>query len=505
MNNLFRLLFFALLFFMSACKQESSQPNIIVFLADDLGYGDLGCYGNPIIKTPHIDQFANEGVRLTDCHSGGTVCSPSRSALLTGRNPYRSGFFYIQGKQAHLKEEEITIAEILQDQGYETSFWGKWHLSSLEKNKRDEPGPGDQGFDYWMGTTLNAFGGPENAKKFILNGEPLGEVKGWYCDVIVDQAGDWLKNKRNKEKPFFMFLSTHEPHTPIAPPKKYSQLYDHPSMDTLEKSIQYGQVARPQEDISANKKAYYGTVSQLDDAFGRLMRTLEDLGLTKNTLVIFSSDNGPETPVTLEESLGNWEDPIRDNCFGTPGVLRGMKRFPYEGGHRVPGIARYPGVIPAGTASDVLFNGNDFLPTLAGLTPAKLPTDRPIDGTNAFAAFLGKEVKRDASVIWFYPNHEDTYFRMPQMSMRKNDFTLIGWLPQKSDSLNLKRWMATKDPQQFELYDLSKDLSQVHDIAGDYPEVVNSMRHEMTSLWREMRDEGLSKNEKQQLEHEKTN
>ncbi len=492
MNNLFRLLFFALLFLLSSCKQERSQPNIIVFLADDLGYGDLGCYGNPIIKTPHIDQFAKEGVRMTDCHSGGTVCSPSRSALLTGRNPYRSGFFYIQGRNTHLKDEEITIAEMLREQGYETSFWGKWHLSSLEKNKRDEPGPGDQGFDYWMGTTLNAFGGPENPRKFIRNGEPLGEVKGWYCDVIVDQAGDWLKNNRNKEKPFFMFLSTHEPHTPIAPPKKYSQLYDHPSMDTLEKTVQYGQVARPQEDISGNSKAYYGTVSQLDDAFGRLMITLEQLGLKENTLVIFTSDNGPETPVTFEESLGNWEDPIRDFCFGTPGVLRGMKRFPYEGGHRVPGIIRYPDVIPAGIESDVLFNGTDLLPTLASLTQASIPTDRPIDGINAFAAFLNKEVKRDVPAIWFYPNHEDTYFRMPQISMRKNNFTLIGWLPEKTDSLDLEKWMATNDPQQFELYDLSLDLAQMNDISTQQPEIVTSMRKEMITLWREMRNEGLA-------------
>ena len=505
MKNLFALLFSASLLFLGGCKEERSRPNIIVFLADDLGYGDLGCYGNPIIKTPHIDQFARQGVRLTDCHSGGTVCSPSRSALLTGRNPYRSGFFYIQGKNAHLRDEEVTIAEMLRDQGYETSFWGKWHLSSLEKNKRDEPGPGDQGFDYWMGTTLNAFEGPEHPRKFILNGTPLGEVDGWYCDVIVDRAGDWLQSKRDKEKPFFMFLSTHEPHTPIAPPEKYSKLYDNSGVDALEQTIQYGRVARPEQDISRNKKDYYGTVSQLDDAFGRLMNTLKELGLEENTLVIFTSDNGPETPVTLEESLGNWEDPIRDFCFGTPGVLRGMKRFPYEGGHRVPGIVRYPGVIPAGTESDVLFNGTDLLPTIAELTQAPLPTDRPIDGTNAFAAFLNKEVNRDASAIWFYPNHEDTYFRMPQISMRKDDYTLIVWLPEKQDSLDLEKWMATNDPLKFELYDLSKDLSQVQDLSAKHPEVVTSMRHEMISLWREMRDEGLSKKAKTALQNEKTN
>ena len=119
-------------------------------------------------------------------------------------------------------------------------------------------------------------------------------------------------------------------------------------MNKLEKNINYGQVERPEKDISTNKKEYYGTVNQLDDAFGRLMNTLEKLGLKENTLVVFTSDNGPETPVTVEESLGLWDDPIRDKCFGTPGILSGMKRFPYEGGHRVPGIVRFPGVIPAG-------------------------------------------------------------------------------------------------------------------------------------------------------------
>jgi len=237
-----------------SCKKETTPPNIIIFLADDLGYGDLCCYGNPIIKTPNIDKLASEGVLMTDCHSGGTVCSPSRAALLTGRNPYRSGFFYIHSKKIYLREDEVTLAELLHDKGYETAFWGKWHLSTLEKDKYVHPGPGEQGFDYWMGTTLNAFGGPQNPKKFIKNGEPLGEVEGWYCDIIVNDAREWLKSKRNKEKPFFMYMCSHEPHTPIAPPEEYSQRYDNPEVDKLEKSIKYGQVARPEKDISQYKK-----------------------------------------------------------------------------------------------------------------------------------------------------------------------------------------------------------------------------------------------------------
>ncbi len=489
--------------FLLGCQNNSEEvaespgndkPNIVIFLADDLGYGDLGSYGNPIIKTPHIDKFAAEGVRMTDFHSAGTVCSPSRAGLLTGRNPYRSGFFYIASEKTYLKDDEYTIAELLKTAGYETSFWGKWHLSELEEEWRNGPGPGEQGFDYWLGTTLNAFEGPENPKEFLLNGEPVGEVEGWYCDVIVDKAGQWLEQKGDKAKPFFMYVSIHEPHTPIAPPASFSEPYKNNSIDTLEKDVKYGRVARPEKDISKNKSAYYGTVTQLDEAFGRLMQKLKDLGLEENTIVIFTSDNGPESPVSLEESLGTWKDTSRDFSFGTPGEFRGMKRFPYEGGHRVPGIVRYPKVIAAGTESNVLFNATDILPTIAKLAKAKVPTDRPIDGVDAFNAFLNKEVAREVSSIWFYPNHEDSYFRMPQMSMRTGNYTLLGYLPGTDDPTDLQNWMADNDPVRFELYDITADPSQSNDISNEHPDVVASMKVEMTDLWRAMKSEGLSGN-----------
>jgi len=466
------------------------QPNIIIFLADDLGYGDLGCYGNPIIQTPNIDKFASEGVLMTDFHSGGTVCSPSRAALLTGRNPYRSGFFYIASQNTYLQDEEITIAELLQNAGYETSFWGKWHLSGLEQP--GTPGPSEQGFDHWLGTTLNAFEGPENPKKFMHNGKPQGEMEGWYCDIIVDKASRWLESERDEDKPFFMYVSSHEPHTPIAPPEQYRSLYENDSIDALEEKVRYGQVTRPEKDISRNKSSYYGTVTHLDAAFGRLMKKLDDLDLSENTIVIFTSDNGPESPVSIEESLGLWDDDLRDFCFGTPGEFRGMKRFPYEGGHRVPGVIRYPGVIPPGSESNVLFNGTDFLPTLANLVGVEIPNDRPIDGVDAFDAFLNKEVDRAMPSIWFYPNHEDCYFRMPQMAMRTGRFTLIGYLPETDDPYGLRKWIAENEPERFELYDIVADPAQEYDISAQHPAVLALAKEEMISLWKEMRDEGLS-------------
>lgn len=488
------LVFFLQTGFLDAQTQGKQQkrPNIVVFLTDDLGYGDLGCYGNPIIKTPNFDRFAKEGVLLTDCHSGGTVCSPSRAALLTGRKPYRTGIYYLAGGNIYLQSKELTIAEMLKNYDYNTCFVGKWHLSTLEKKKVNQPGPSEQGFDYWTGTTHNAFDGPEHTKEFIRNGVPVGQVQQWFCDFIVDEAGNWLKNKRDKEKPFFLYVASHEPHTPIAPPKQYSDLYNTPEVDSLEKKIKYGYVNRPDRNLSANKKLYYGTVSQLDHAFGKLMATLDSLGLRDNTLVFVTSDNGPENPVTNEESLGQWTDPIRDNCFGTPGIYRGVKRFVYEGGHRVPGMVRFPGVIPAGSQSNQLFDGTDLFPTICKLIGAELPDTIRYDGVPNFNAFLNHPVKRKSPVVWCYPNHEDTYFRMPVMELRTGDYTLVGWLPPKPDNMKINDWFFTYDPARFELYDLKKDPSQQHDLSAEKPRVVNANKNRMIQLWREMRDEGKS-------------
>ena len=489
--------FFLVIVLISACNSKKvekieQKPNIIIYLTDDLGYGDLGCYGNPIIKTPGIDKFASEGVLLTDCHSAGTVCSPSRAGLLTGRNPYRSGFYYIQGAYgAYLKSDELTLAELLKSEGYDTAFMGKWHLSRLEKSEKyDEPGPGDQGFDYWFASTHNAFGGPKNFGKFIRNGEPVGEVEGWYCDIITEEATNWLANGRDKSKPFLLIVSTHEPHTPIAPPEEYSEMYNNAEVDSLERLTSYGGVDRPEYDINENKKDYYGTVSQLDAAFAQLMKTVDQENLRDNTMVVFTSDNGPEHPVNLEESKGDWEDPIRDYCFGTPGIYRGMKRYPYEGGHRVPGIVRYPAKIPAGTTSDALVVATDFLPTAAQLAGIELPTDKTMDGKDALTALLGEKTERNKPYLWLFPTHEDTYFRMPHISMRYENYTLLGWFPEKTEEGTLVEWMKSSVPVKFALYNLTKDPGQQKDIAASEPETVERLKPIMIKEWIDIRDEG---------------
>ncbi len=471
-------------------KPSSRPPNLIIFLCDDLGYGDLGCYGNPIIKTPNIDAFAREGMRFTDCHSAGTVCSPSRAGLLTGRNPYRMGFYYIVGGGAHLRTSEITIATLLKTKGYDTCFVGKWHLSRFVNKKNQQPSPGDHGFDHWFATEVNAFEGPQHPQKFYRNGQKVGPVDGWYCDVIVQEAVNWLSNRPDKDKPFFLVVSTHEPHTPIIPPDHYADAYDNAVVDSLEKMVNYGAVERPDKNINPLKKYYYGTVTQLDHAFGSFIKAVDNMGYRDNSLVFCTSDNGPEAPVNLEESRGEWSDDSRDRCFGTPGPYRGMKRYPYEGGHRVPGILRWPGHTRPNSTSSELVNGTDILPTFCRIAGVPVPQDRVIDGEDITAVFEGKSVSRNNPLCWFFPAHEDTYYRMPHMMLREDDYTLLAWFTRKPKDQLIMDWLKNARLEKFTLYDLSADAGQNTDLCQKESARCEEISAHMVDLWKDIQAEG---------------
>jgi arylsulfatase A len=474
------------------CREISevdARPNFVIILADDLGYGDLASYGNQIIQTPNIDRLATQGMRFTDFHSAGTVCSPSRASMLTGRNPYRSGFYYIAGSGMHLQRDEITVASLLSANGYDTCFVGKWHLSHFDRESSTLPTPGDHGFDHWFATAVNAFEGPENPNTFFRNGERVGEVDGWYCDVIVEEALTWLRNRPDPDKPYFLYLCSHEPHTPVEPPDSYADAYETEEVEQLSKSVLYGGVQRPDRDINSLKKYYYGTVTQLDHAFGVLMKGLDSIGDEEKTLVIFTSDNGPESPVNMEESRGEWDDFSRDRSFGTPGRWRGMKRYPYEGGHRVPGIARWTGHIAPGTVNESLINGTDFFPTLMELAGVALPADRALDGVSMMSAFRGQELQRPGPVYWFFPAHEDTYYRMPHMAMRDGDYTLLAWLPEKDPDQLIMDWLKTSEPDRFVLFNLKTDPAQVNDLSKAEPQRLAGMSAQMRTFWAEIKDD----------------
>ncbi|WP_111709767.1 sulfatase family protein [Lutibacter citreus] len=448
-------------------QNDTSKPNIVVFLVDDLGYGDLSCYGHPFMITPNIDKFASEGMKFTDLHSGSSICSPSRAALLTGRNPYRVGIWRLAGKNTHMRNSEVTIAEVLKKKNYQTFFSGKWHMSDINLG---QPTPGDQGFDKWI---------IRDKDKFVSNKGNVKLEDGGSCVKVVDYSIEMLEN-RDKKKPFFLEVSIREPHTPLSPPKKYMDLYDNERVRYLEKSIKYGRVLRPSyidENASELARYYYGTVTQLDEAFGRLMQKLDELEVRENTLVIFTSDNGSEHPVTHKNSE-------RDRSWGTPGELRGMKRFLYEGGHRVAGLMRWPEVIASGVVSDELVSSVDFMPTICNIVEAEKP-NVTLDGINILPVLKGYPFNREKPLSW-----NICYTHAPNMAMRLGKYSLVGYFDPLKEGENLQEWIKRANLSSFELYDLEKDIKQEVDLKEKEHATFVLLRDRMIETFKGIQKEG---------------
>lgn len=266
-------------------------PNILILLADDQGYSDLSSYGSEHIKSPHIDQLAEDGMRFTDFYSAAPNCSPARTGMLTGRIPSRVGIYsYISPNgPMYLNRREITIARILKAAGYQTAHIGKWH-SNYGLTNEDLPQPSDHGFEYWFSTDNNAGGGHLDPNNFVLMGKEVGVTKGYSCQIVADTTIAWLK-RRDVTKPFFICDWFHEPHAKIESPPEL--------------------VARHKGEKRAE---YYANIENLDSAVGRILKALDDMQLRENTLVIYSSDNG---------SVKNESNK----------PLRGVKSNTWEGGH----------------------------------------------------------------------------------------------------------------------------------------------------------------------------
>ncbi|MEZ6064858.1 MAG: sulfatase-like hydrolase/transferase [Planctomycetaceae bacterium] len=329
----------------------ADTPNIVVFLTDDLGWGDLGCQGHPRIQTPHLDAFAKQGLRLHQCYSACSVCSPSRSAILTGRTPYRNGVWrwIPEGSPFHLRESEITIAELLKQRGYDTCHVGKWHLNG-HFNSDQQPQPDDHGYDHWLATQNNAAPNHVNPANFVRNGEPIGQQTGASSSIVVEEAVRWLDGRDDKSRPFFLTVWTHEPHLPIESLPRFME---------------------PYADLDdADLRQHHGNVTQMDHAFGELMTALDTMRLTDDTLVFFTSDNGPEG------------DGQSKRTRGSTGGLRGRKRHTHEGGIRVPGLIRWPGHVQPGSESSQPVIGSDIFTTICAVTEIPLPDDRTIDGAS---------------------------------------------------------------------------------------------------------------------------
>ena len=316
-----------LIFFAGSYLVAQTPPNVVILLADDLGYQDVGCYGGPV-KTPAIDQLAKDGVRFTDFYSGCAVCSPSRATLLTGRHHIRTGVYswiHDEGQNSHLLLRERTIAEILKDRGYSTAHVGKWHLG-LPTQNRSKPTPSHHGFDYWFTTWNNASPSHKNPNNFIRNGQAVGPLEGYSCQLVADEAIDWLDNHRHPKAPFFLNLWFHEPHAPIAAPDKIVSTYG---------------------ELKDRAAVYSGTIDNTDRAISRVVEKLNQMGVRENTLIIYASDNGS----------------YRDDRVGN---LKGRKGSNWDGGIRVPGIFSWPAVIKKNRVLKDPAGLVDVLPTFAG-------------------------------------------------------------------------------------------------------------------------------------------
>ena len=422
-------IFLHILLLLVAGSVFAARPNIVLFLADDLGYGDLGCFGHPVIQTPNLDGFAKQGARLTQCYSASAVCSPSRSALLTGRTPHRNGVYtwIAERGEVHLRTSEITLPTLLRGAGYNTCHSGKWHLNGLFNNPA-QPQPGDHGYDWWLATQNNAGPSHENPDNFVRNGRPVGPMQGYSAPLVAAEAITWLKEKRDAAKPFFLAVWTHEPHYPIKSDPKFKALYP-------------GLADEVQREHHAN-------VTQMDHAFGMLMKTLEEQKLADGTFVFFTSDNGPEG------------DGITSPGRGSSGGLRGRKRDLHEGGIRVPGIARWPGKIPAGTICDTPVIGSDMFPTMLGIAEVETPKDRVLDGVNVLPALAGEatKVERPQPLFWrlhMAPN--------AKIAMRVDDWKIL----------------ANAELTEFELYDLKADPRETTDLKDREPARFATLRDQL--------------------------
>ena len=446
-------------------QAKDRKPNVVVILCDDLGYGDLGCYGHPAIKTPNLDKLAQQGTRFTQCYAAAPVCSPSRAGLMTGRIPSRTGVYsWIDaGNPMHLPQSEVTLAALLRRVGYRTAHVGKWHLNGLFNNAK-QPQPGDHGFDHWLSTQNNAGPSHDRPKNFVRNGTPVGPTDDFSCQVVADEAVAWLKKRRDPPDPFFLFVCFHEPHEPVASPP-----------DLV---AEYLKVAKNEDQAQ-----YFANVANVDRAVGKLLAALEAMGEADNTIVFFTSDNGPEP-------LNRY--PRANRSYGSVGPLRGWKLWLYEGGIRVPGILRWPGHAPAGKTCDEPLWSLDLLPTLARVAGAQLPAGRAIDGADFRPALAGKAIDRKTPLFWHYYRASGE----PRAALRDGDWVVLaaaGPLPpgaggplKAGDMAQIKNAKLTA----FELYNLRDDLSQSMNLADREPERLRAMSDRLRRLYADVLTEG---------------
>jgi arylsulfatase A-like enzyme len=424
------------------------RPNLIWIMADDLGYGDLGCYGQKLIKTPHIDRMAKEGMKFTQFYAGATVCAPSRSVLMTGLH---HGHTRVRGNAGKtnplaqsLLEEDISVAKVLRDSGYATALTGKWGLGDVGEA---EPGlPRKQGFDYFFGF-LNQQHAHNHFPDFLWRNEqrvslankivPIGTTGAGYAvdgqqfadELIAQEAIDFVV--ANKSRPFFLYWSMVIPHANNERNKELKDGTEVPS---------YGEYA--DKDWPAPDKGQAAMIGLMDEYVGKMLDKLKELGLDSNTLVIFTSDNGPHN-----ESNHNLDR------FRPSGPFRGIKRSLTDGGIRVPMIAWWPGKIKSDSVCEHVAYFGDWMATAAELSGAALPPNR--DSISFLPSLFGQSDKQESHEFLYWEFHEGGF---------------------KQAALYLGRWkgIRSKSPtEKIVLYDLQNDIGETNDVSAKQPEIAS--------------------------------
>ena len=435
----------------SVIKSRNSKPNVILCMADDLGYGDTGYNGHSILQTPNLDEMARGGIRFDRFYAAAPVCSPTRGSAITGRHPYRYGIYF--ANVGHIKKEEFTLAEALKTQGYATGHFGKWHLGTLTKTIKDanrggERGkqhfspPWDNGFDECFSTESKVptydpmirpagkvsekFWNPvkESEKSVSYNTrywtgpeeEVTENLEGDDSRVIMDRAIPFIEKSSKEDKPFLAVIWFHAPHWPVVAGDRHRKMY------------------AGQSEFAQN---HYGCITAMDEQIGRLRKSLREFGVADNTMLFFCSDNGPEGKTGVD--------------IGSAGILRGRKRSLYEGGIRVPGLLEWPAKVGKAKIVNTPVCTSDYLPTVLEAVGFEIPeAPKPTDGISLMGVIDGEVLERSTPIA---------FESKQQIALIDNRYKLY--------SKNLGK--------KYELYDIFDDISESKDLSEEKPELVKNM------------------------------